>query len=42
LKAEVDDFKKHFYICGPDPMVLEIKETLEKLGATADALVFEK
>ena len=42
LKAEVNDFKKHFYICGPDPMVLEIKETLEKLGATADALVFEK
>jgi ferredoxin-NADP reductase len=42
LKAEVDDFKKHFYICGPDPMVLEISATLEKLGATADALVFEK
>ena len=42
LKAEVDDFKKHFYICGPDPMVLEIRATLEKLGATADAVVFEK
>jgi ferredoxin-NADP reductase len=42
LRAEIDDFKKHFYICGPDPMVLQIKETLEKLGATADALIFEK
>lgn len=42
LKAEVNDFKKHFYICGPDPMVLEISETLEKLGASADVLVFEK
>jgi len=42
LKSEVDDFKKHFYICGPDPMVLELRETLEKLGATADAVVFEK
>lgn len=42
LKTEVDDFKKHFYICGPDPMVLQISETLQKLGATADTLVFEK
>lgn len=42
LKAEVDDFKKHFYICGPDPMVLAIAETLEKLGANADSLVFEQ
>jgi ferredoxin-NADP reductase len=42
LKAEVDDFKKHFYICGPDAMVLELRETLERLGAAADAVVFEK
>jgi ferredoxin-NADP reductase len=42
LKAEVDDFKKHFYVCGPDPMVLAMRESLEKLGATADAVVFEK
>ena len=42
LKSEVSDFKKHFYICGPDPMVMELRETLEKLGATTDALVFEK
>jgi len=42
LKAEVDDFKKHFYVCGPDPMVKQITETLEKLGAKADAVVFEK
>jgi ferredoxin-NADP reductase len=42
LKAEVNDFKKHFYVCGPDPMVKEISETLEKLGAKADSVVFEK
>jgi len=42
LKSEVDDFKKHFYICGPDPMVKEISETLEKLGAKADSVIFEK
>jgi len=42
LKAEVDDFKKHFYVCGPDSMVKEISETLGKIGAKADSVVFEK
>ncbi|MBA4057789.1 MAG: flavodoxin reductase [Marivirga sp.] len=42
LKAEVKDFSKHFYVCGPDPMVLAITETLKKIGANADALIFEK
>jgi ferredoxin-NADP reductase len=42
LKAEVKDFKKHFYVCGPDEMVKEINETLEKLGAKPDSVVFEK
>jgi ferredoxin-NADP reductase len=42
LKAEVKDFKKHFYVCGPDEMVKEITETLESLGASADSVVFEK
>ncbi|HEY4194523.1 MAG TPA: FAD-binding oxidoreductase [Mucilaginibacter sp.] len=42
LKTEVKDFKKHFYICGPDEMVKEISETLEKLGAKPDAVIFEK
>lgn len=42
LKAEVDDFSKHFYICGPDPMIQDISEKLEKLGAKPDAVVFEK
>ena len=41
LKAEVTDFKKHFYVCGPDPMVAAITETLNNLGANADAVVFE-
>jgi ferredoxin-NADP reductase len=42
LKAEVKDFKKHFYVCGPDPMVEAISKTLEELGATPDTVVFEK
>lgn len=42
LKAEVKDFKKHFYVCGPDPMVEAISKTLEELSAKPDAVVFEK
>jgi hypothetical protein len=42
LKTEIKDFKKHFYVCGPDQMVLDISQMLEKLGAKADAVVFEK
>ena len=42
LRAEVNDFTKAFYICGPDPMVLALTEILKKLGASADTIVFEK
>jgi ferredoxin-NADP reductase len=42
LRAEVTDFSKHFYICGPDPMIAEINNTLVRLGAKPDAVVFEK
>lgn len=42
LKAEVKDFKKHFYVCGPDPMIKDINEALEKLGVKPDTVVFEK
>ena len=42
LTAEVRDFNKHFYVCGPDQMVKDINGILEKLGAKADSVVFEK
>ncbi len=42
LKGDVTDFKKHFYVCGPDPMVQELSGLLEKLGASPDSVVFEK
>jgi ferredoxin-NADP reductase len=42
LNTEVKDLKKHFYICGPDEMVKEISETLGKLGAKTDSVIFEK
>jgi glycine betaine catabolism B len=42
LKKQKVDFSKHFYVCGPDPMVAEVVQTLERMGASADSLVFEK
>jgi hypothetical protein len=42
LKNHITDFSRHFYVCGPDPMVDEIVGTLGKLGASVDSLVFEK
>jgi ferredoxin-NADP reductase len=42
IMDNITDFKKHFYVCGPDDMVAEIVDTLQKLGAETDELVFEK
>src|SRR5216683_604621 len=32
IKTNITDFKKHFYICGPDPMVAELVNTVQKAG----------
>ena len=42
IRNNISDFNKHFYICGPDPMVNELVGTLQNLGASTDALIFEK
>jgi ferredoxin-NADP reductase len=42
LEKNVDDFSKHFYLCGPDKMIKDLQEILEKLGASPEAVVFEK
>jgi ferredoxin-NADP reductase len=42
LKKHVKDFSQHFYVCGPDSMVKAISETLEQLGASPEAITFEK
>ncbi|MBS1584126.1 MAG: flavodoxin reductase [Bacteroidetes bacterium] len=42
LKTHVDDFNKHFYVCGPDKMISDINEVLSRLHAKADNVVFEK
>jgi ferredoxin-NADP reductase len=34
LRARVKDFQQPFYICGPDAMVSDLKNTLEKLGGS--------
>ena len=42
LRKHVADFHRPFYICGPDAMIAEINKILTGLGASPEALVFEK
>jgi ferredoxin-NADP reductase len=42
LQSEIADFKKPFYVCGPDKMVSDISDTLKELGADPESVVFEK
>jgi len=42
LQAHIQNFSQHFYVCGPKPMVADIKEVLSSLGANIDSIVFEK
>jgi ferredoxin-NADP reductase len=42
IKQHISDFHRHFYICGPDEMVTNLADVLEKAGAPTDSLVFEK
>jgi ferredoxin-NADP reductase len=42
LREAILDFSQHFYLCGPDDMVKELRETLEGLGARTDSVTWEK
>jgi ferredoxin-NADP reductase len=42
LRENVDDFTKHFYLCGPPKMIEALENILVKLGASAEGVVFEK
>jgi ferredoxin-NADP reductase len=42
LKETIDNFKQHFYVCGPPQFVTAISEALTQLGAKTDTVVFEK
>lgn len=41
LIDHIEDFKQHFYICGPEKFVSDLKEILVSLGATVDHIIFE-
>jgi ferredoxin-NADP reductase len=38
----VQDFDRHFYVCGPDDFVKDINAMLLSLGAKSESLVFER
>ena len=42
LIEHIADFGQHFYVCGPDKFVADIKEILLDLGANLESLVIEK
>lgn len=42
LIETIRNFSQHFYVCGPEGFVKDIEAILVKLGAKADAVVFEK
>lgn len=42
LKAHVTNFAQNFYLCGPDPMVEDLRETLTALGASVETITWEK
>jgi len=42
LVNTIGDFSGHFYLCGPDGFVNDIKALLVELGADAEALIFEE
>jgi ferredoxin-NADP reductase len=41
LKAKVTNFNQQFYICGPDEMVKNVNDILQKLGAKNNAITVE-
>jgi ferredoxin-NADP reductase len=41
LREKISDFKQHFYVCGPDPMVASIQKALKNLGAEQSVIVVE-
>jgi ferredoxin-NADP reductase len=42
LDKTIDDFSRHFYVCGPPAFNDAMLEALKVLGADPDALVFEE
>src|SRR5690625_4349857 len=42
LKEKISNFDQNFYVCGPKPMIKDIRKHLESLGADVESVVFEK
>lgn len=42
LKRRIKDFSQNFYVCGPPPFNDAVMQTLQRLGAKPEALVFEE
>jgi ferredoxin-NADP reductase len=42
LRRHVHDISQNFYLCGPDRMVKDLRAALGGLGASVDALTWEK
>ena len=42
IREKITNFNQPFYICGPDPFVKEISDTLVAFGANPESVVFEK
>ena len=42
LKRHVGKWDQNFYVCGPDDMVKQLRDTLNGLGASVDDVTFEK
>ncbi|HEY0895506.1 MAG TPA: FAD-binding oxidoreductase [Sphingobacteriaceae bacterium] len=41
LAGQIEDFSRHFYLCGPPAMVEALQTTLVKLRAAPESVVFE-
>ena len=42
LREHVADLAQHFYLCGPDAMVADLRAALQELGADVSSLTWEK
>jgi ferredoxin-NADP reductase len=42
IEKNITNFKKQFYICGPDKMINDLIDVLAQSGVVAEAMVFEK
>jgi propane monooxygenase reductase component len=42
LREHVTDLVQHFYLCGPDAMVADLRAALQELGADVSSVTWEK